>query len=291
MLARVDLVPGVAGHDPALGRFVLQHVQVLGLTREHGHHRHLRENAALVALAHQARQVGREGDVEDGVGLAVHDRAERGARLQLAVGGPLLADELDIRALGFQQFLEAGHGALAVLVVGRNRGPALGRQLGRLFNQHGRLHPGARAQPEGVAVALVPDDGVGQGLAGNEHALVLGRVVGQGQADVAEKAAGQHVHLLLGGQLHRMAQRLLGLAAIVAADHLDLAPQQAAGRVDLLHRQLPPLLVGLGELGHRRVAVDLSDPDRRALGEHRRRSQREPHHHDLLHVTSKSCVM
>ena len=87
-------------------------------------------------------------------------------------------------------------------------------------------------------------------------------MVGQGQAHIGEEAPGQHIHLLLGGQLDGMAQRFFGLAGIVAGDHLDLAPEQTALGIDLLDRQLPALLVGLGELRDRGIAVDFTDLDR-----------------------------
>ena len=263
VLPRIDLVPGVAGHDPALGRFIFQHIEVLGLARQQGHYWRLGENAALVAFPHQFGQIGAEGHIEDGVGLALHGGLQRGAGIQLAQRRPLLTHKLHIRPSGLQQFLEAGDSALPILIVGCDGGPAPGGQLGRLFDQHGCLHISTGAQAEGVTVTLVPHQGVGQRLAGHIYPLVFLCVIGERQTHIGQKAAGQNIHLFLRCQLDGMAQRFFGLAGIIARDHLHLAPQQPACHIDLFHGELPALAIGLGELRNGRVAVDFADFDRR----------------------------
>src|SRR5919201_606039 len=57
VLGRVDLVPRIAGDDPAHGRVLLQRIQVLGLARKQAHHRLTLEQSACRALAHEAREV------------------------------------------------------------------------------------------------------------------------------------------------------------------------------------------------------------------------------------------
>ena len=173
MLGRLDAVPRVAGDDPAVGRLVLQRVEVLGLAGQHAHHLAVLEQAARVALAHELRQVGAEQHVEDRVGLGVGQRLHHAAGIDLAQRRRLLGDELDVGLRRLQQLLEGGHGRLAVLVVGVDHGPALLLQLGRFGHQHRGLHVGAGAQAEGVVVAVLPDDLVGQRLAGQEEELLL----------------------------------------------------------------------------------------------------------------------
>ena len=52
VFARINLVPRVTCHRPVFRRFVFQHVQVLGLTREQGNHGRFRKHTALVAFPH-----------------------------------------------------------------------------------------------------------------------------------------------------------------------------------------------------------------------------------------------
>ena len=52
------------------------------------------------------------------------------------------------------------------------------------------------------------------------------------------------------------------IGAVVARDHLDLAAEHAALRIDLLDRQFPALLVWIEEGGLRLVAVEFADLDR-----------------------------
>jgi hypothetical protein len=59
-----------------------------------------------------------------------------------------------------------------------------------------------------------------------------------------------------------VAHGIVGLAGIVARDHLDAAAEQSAAGIDLLDRQLPRLAIGHQKLRDRRVAVDLADSDR-----------------------------
>ena len=71
------------------------------------------------------------------------------------------------------------------------------------------------------------------------------------------------------GHAHRVARR----AAVVAHHHLELAPADAAGRIDFLHGELHALLVGLEKGGEHLVAVELADLDR--LRKNREGDQRQ----------------
>ena len=254
-----DGVPGVAGDHPAQRRLALQRVQVLGLAREQADHALALEQAARIALADKLGEIGREQHVEDGVRPGISQRLHHAAGVHLAQRCGLLGDKLHIRLRCGKQLLERGHGRLAVLVIGVDDGPALflhGRGLG---HQHGHLHVGRGAQAEGVAVALFPDDLVGQRLGGQEEALFLLREVGQRQPHMRQKAAHEHVHLLARDQLLGGAHGVGRVAVVVARDQHQLLAANAAGDVDLRQRQLHALLVGLEEGRLGLVAVDLAN--------------------------------
>jgi hypothetical protein len=113
---------------------------------------------------------------------------------------------------------------------------------------------------------------VGERLGGDVEALVLLGEVGDGEADVGQKAAGQQVDLLGVDELARMAHRILRLAAVVAMDGLDLAAEHAAPVVDPLQGEHPPVAVRGEEGRHGGIAVDLADPDgARLRAQHGRR--------------------
>jgi hypothetical protein len=63
-----------------------------------------------------------------------------------------------------------------------------------------------------------------------------------------------------------MADRVVGLARVVARDHLQRTAEQAAGSVDLVDREFPGFAVRHQELRDRRVAVDFADADGLACG-------------------------
>ena len=117
--------------------------QVLRLAGEEGHHPAPLEKAPRRALPHEVGEVGAEGGVEDRIRVGRQQGLHRGAGVDPAEGRELLRHELRVRARAEQQLLEPAHGRLAVLVVGRHRGPALRRELRRLLHQHRRLHVGA----------------------------------------------------------------------------------------------------------------------------------------------------
>src|SRR3546814_2016879 len=87
-----------------------------------------------------------------------------------------------------QRFLEVGDGVLAVGIVRRDGRPALGAGLGRLLRQHRGLRIGAGPETKGVAVALLPDQRVGQRLRRQVDALLLAGVGGQREADEIGRA-------------------------------------------------------------------------------------------------------
>src|SRR5262249_35006393 len=87
VLGRVDRVPGVAGYPPALGRLVLQGIEVLGLAAEQIDHLAALEQATRAALAHEAREVPGEERREDRVGLRIGERLHDRAGVELAERG------------------------------------------------------------------------------------------------------------------------------------------------------------------------------------------------------------
>ena len=161
MFFGINLIPWVARHNPAFGGFVFQNFQVLGLARQQGHHGDFGENAALIAFTHQLGQIGAKGHIENGVGFALHQRTQAAACINFAKRRPLFTHKFHIGSFGFQQLFETGHSTLAILVIGCQCGPTLGRHLGRLFHQHGRLHVRTGAQTEGISIAFVPNQGIG----------------------------------------------------------------------------------------------------------------------------------
>jgi len=128
-------------------------------------------------------------------------------------------------------------------------------------NEHRRLHVGRRTQAEGIAIAVLPDDLVGERLGGHEDDLALLGQIRYRQADVRRERAHQDVRFLPRDQLLRHAHRIARRAAVVARHHLELAAEHAALGVDLLERELPTLLVRLEEGREDLVAVQLSDLD------------------------------
>ena len=187
--------------------------------------------------------------IASGSVLAIASRD--GAGVDLALRRPLLADPLDVGPLGREQLLEGGDRRLAVFVVRRDRRPFLRRQLGRLVGQHRRLLVGARPQAERVAIALRQRDRVGERLGGEEQDLLLLGEVGHREADVGEEGSREH-------RRRRRSRRVrwprvtasAGLPPSSLRDHLELLAVDAAGRVDLVERELPALAIGLGEGGH-----------------------------------------
>ena len=258
---RLQLLPRVARHQPALRRLLAQRVQVFRLPGQQGHHRPLLEQPARVAGADEACQVPAEQHVEDALRLRLLQRRHRRPGVQLAQRGPLLRGEHHVRPGMAHHLLEPLHRGLAVLVVRRHRHPALGRHLGRLLHQHRHLHVGGRAQPERVGVAALPHQRIRQGFPRDVQRLVLQCEVAERQPDVGQEPAGQQVRMAVPHQLPRQPHRGLRLAGIIPADHLQLAAQHPAGLVHLRHGELPAVAVGQGEGGDGGVAVDLPDPD------------------------------
>ncbi len=81
-----------------------------------------------------------------------------------------------------------------------------------------------------------------------KDALLLG-IVGEGEADIGEEAAGQQHRAVLGDELVGGGDGIARLARIVPGDHHQRVAVDAAGGIDLLHRHLPALAIGLGEGG------------------------------------------
>src|SRR5436305_1973935 len=68
-------------------------------------------------------------------------------------------------------------GGLAILVVRIDDRPAFLAELGRLGHEHRRLHVRRRTQAEGVRVAVLPDDLVGERLGREEQHAPLVRKI------------------------------------------------------------------------------------------------------------------
>ena len=228
MLRRLDAVPGVAGDDPAVGSFFFERVQVLGLAGQQADNFTPLEQAARVAFAHKLGQVSTEQHIDNGVRLGVGHGLHHAARINLAQRRRLLGDKLDVRLRGLEQLLEAGGGRLPVFVVGIHDGPALFLHGHGLRHQHGDLHIGRGAQSVGIAVAVLPDDLVGQWLRSQkENFLLLGKV-GQRQADVRQEGAGQDVHLFTREQLFSGTHGLARVGVVITNDQLKLFAVDAA---------------------------------------------------------------
>ena len=71
MLGRLDVVPGIARDVPADRRLVLERIEIFRLAGQQVEHFHSLEQPALLALAHELREIGAEQRGEDRVGLGV----------------------------------------------------------------------------------------------------------------------------------------------------------------------------------------------------------------------------
>ena len=206
------LVPGIAGDVPADRRLVLQRIEIFRLAGQQVEHLDALEQAALA---------GPRARTWRGRGRTARRRSRRAWRRPapapprrasiLPSGGACSATNSTSGCFSFSSFLKAAVADCAVLVVRIDDRPALLLELGGVGNQHRRLHVGRGAQAEGVGVAGVPDDLVGQRLGGDEQHLALLGEVGDGEADVRREGADQEGDLLA-------AQQLLGDAHGVGRD-------------------------------------------------------------------------
>ena len=116
----------------------------------------------------------------------------------------------------FDETLEHFGGRLAVFVVGRDDGPALGARGLRLLDQHADLHEIVGTDAEGVAVALRHRDGVGERLGGDVDDLLLVGVIRHGDADIRQERAEQQRHALAGDELVGDSGGIAGGASVIA---------------------------------------------------------------------------
>ncbi len=172
MLRRLQGVPGIAGHDPARGRFVLERVDPVRFSGQHADNGAILEQPPGRSLAHELGEIAAERDIEDGVGFGLGEGLDGGSGIDLEQRRPLLAHPFDVGALGREQVLERLDRRLAVLVVGGHRRPPVGRQFGRFLRQHRRLHIGAGPEAERIAVTLVPDEGVRERFGRDERDFI-----------------------------------------------------------------------------------------------------------------------
>ena len=205
------------------------------------------------------------------VRLGVVDRLRHRAGVDLAERRRLLGDEFDVGLRLLQERLEVLGRRLAVFEIRIDQRPALLLGGNRRRHQHGDLHVGRGAQAEGIFVAVLPGDLVGERLGGEEEHFLLAGKIGDREADVGEESPREHRHAFARHQFLGDAHRFARIGAVVARDHLELLAEHAAFGVDLLDRHLHALLVRVEEGGHRLVAVQLADLD--GLLRHRRRGE------------------
>ena len=163
---------GIAGDDPADRRLVLQRVEVLGLAGQQARRpsRPLNRPRVLPSRTNLARSAP-NSTLKIASGLASASACTTAPASILPSGGACSATNSTSGCAAFSSSLKVGRGRLAVFVVRIDDRPALLLQLRRLGHQHRRLHVGRGAQAEGVAVAVLPDDLVGQRLGGEEEHL------------------------------------------------------------------------------------------------------------------------
>ena len=262
MLGRVDLIPGIARHDPAFRRLRTHRCEILRLAGQETQHRALLEEAAELSFADQLGLIAGEGRVEDAVGVGAQDGLRGRAGVDLTERRILLDHHFGFGVQLGQQFLEVRRRGLAILVVRRHDGPSLGSGLLAGLHQHLGLHVGVGPHAEGVAVALRHGQGVGQRLGRDEEGFLLFGVVADREADVGEEGSEEEGDPLVGDQFVGDANGVGRGAAVVATDDLQgSSVQDAAGGVDFLYRELPALAVGVGEGRHARVGEEFADLD------------------------------
>ena len=167
------------------GASSFERIEIFRLARQQAHHGAILEDAARIALAHELGEVAAEQHVEDRVRLGVVDRLRHRAGVDLAERRRLLGDELDVGLRLLHQRLEILRGRLAVFEVRIDQRPALLLRGDRRRHQHRGLHVGRGAQAEGVFVAVLPGDLVGQRLGGEEEHLLLAGEIGDRETDIA----------------------------------------------------------------------------------------------------------
>jgi hypothetical protein len=104
-------------------------------------------------------------------------------------------------------------------------------------------------------------------LGGEEQHPPLPGEVRHREPDVGRVGAHEERHLIAREQFLCDAHGVAGRSAVVARHDLQRAPQHAAGRVDLVARELHALAIGLEERGKDLVAVELAETDRLRAGE------------------------
>ena len=262
MLGRVDLVPGIAGDDPARGRLVLQRIEIFRLAAQEIDHDAIFECAAGRALADEFGQIAGKQRAENRIRLGVIDGLRHRAGIDLAERGRLLGDEFHVRLLRLHHLLEGRGGRLAIFEIWIDQRPALFLRRQRVGQQHRHLHVGRGPQPEGIAVAVRPGDLVGQRLGGEKEHLLLAGEFRDRQSDIGQKRAEENVEIAAGRQFLGDPHRVARIGAVVARDDLKLPAQHAAGGVDLIDSHFPALLVGVEKGRLALVAIELADLDR-----------------------------
>ena len=220
------------------------------------------EQTTGIAFAHELGQVGAKQDVVDRIRFGIRQGLHHTAGIEFAQGRGLLGHKLNVGLRGFEQGLERCRSRLTVFVVGVDHGPALFLQLDRLRHQHRCLHVSAGTQTEGVGVATLPCELVGQGLTGQEKGFLLFGKVRHGQAGIGQESAGQHVNFFARDQLFGHAHGIARIGVVISGDELKLFTHQSTGRIDFVNGQLHAFFVGLQKCGLGFVAVDLADLDR-----------------------------
>ena len=215
--------------------------------------------ALLAQLAQRARRLFFVGVDEDRIGVALLGLEHRRREVDLAGVGRDVGRDLQPRRRGGLR--ERIAPALAEVVVDEDHRDRLrlqiGRDVARDLRHRGRLRE-AGAKDERVA------------LLGDRRRLAAGEVgdlgaLGLGHADhdrARERRADYREHVVVDGLL-REALGDAGVRLRVGHQRLDLLAEDAAGGVDLLHRELDAVLrVGAGGRAGARQLLQHGDLDR-----------------------------
>src|SRR5258708_30574729 len=96
MFRSVDGLPRIPRGEPSLGRFILQRVQIFGLSGERANDCLVLKETTRVALSYEANEDGPESGIENRFWVRGIQRIDRRTRINLAQCWPLLADPFDV---------------------------------------------------------------------------------------------------------------------------------------------------------------------------------------------------
>ena len=261
--ARVILVVGLVRLHELLVPLAVRPVEVVPLVDDHprGHilaerlgdgdvpaggddPLHLVEHAVRLRLLDEGDQVAAPEGAEHGVGLRLEDGVDVGGVVGGEELGPLLPDELRLRVRFLRLRLEEVPHRPAVLVV-RPDVVELRQVLvlrGRVQRQGVGFLRVAGPGAERVPVPLLLGQGVGGAHGVHEDHLLLLGDLGDREGPRRAHHAEQEVHLVLLDVPLGQGTEFLDVRLVVGHQQLELLPEDAALRVDLLDRELRSLL-------------------------------------------------